>query len=137
MEIHADWKAFLSAHPKAAPQPAATITPDTAPAALSAAADANVTAPIGALDTAPAEPTAPDWPVWFYTAKAARSFDSALLGKLAYLVSGRETAGLPEDLLKSAARQCLRIPLIAEAPPSEPFGGRGRRGLSSAAAEPL
>ena len=46
MEIHADWKAFLSAHPKAAPQPAATITPDTAPAALSATADANVTAPI-------------------------------------------------------------------------------------------
>ena len=85
LEIHTNWQAFLSAHPKAE------------------------------LQQAEPQQAAPDSPVWFYTAKAARRFDEASFGKLAYLVFGRETAGLPEELLKSAPRQCLRIPLIAEA----------------------
>lgn len=51
-------------------------------------------------------------PIWFYTAKAARRFDEASFTNQAYLVFGKETAGLPEELLRSAPERCLRIPLI-------------------------
>ena len=61
------------------------------------------------------EAAGPQAPIWFYTARAARRFDEASFVARTYLVFGKETAGLPEELLRSAPERCLRIPLIPEA----------------------
>ena len=48
---------------------------------------------------------------WFLSTKAARSPWQADFQPGDYLVFGRETRGLPEDLITSAADQALRIPM--------------------------
>ncbi len=57
----------------------------------------------------------PDAPLWFYTTKARKSHDQGEFGKKAYLVFGKETAGLPDSLLETAPERCLRIPLLSRA----------------------
>lgn len=54
-------------------------------------------------------------PLWFYTTKATRRHDQAMYGKRAFLIFGKETAGLPDGLLEEHPEQCVRIPLIEEA----------------------
>ena len=48
---------------------------------------------------------------WFLSTKAARSPWQADFQPGDYLVFGRETRGLPKDLITSAADQALRIPM--------------------------
>ena len=51
---------------------------------------------------------------YFFTTKAARPYTEARYdgdGEIC-LVFGRETKGLPEDLLRSHSQQCVRIPML-------------------------
>ena len=53
--------------------------------------------------------------MFFATTKAPRSYDQARYSDGDYLVFGRETRGLPEDLLSKCYEQCIRIPMRPEA----------------------
>jgi tRNA (cytidine/uridine-2'-O-)-methyltransferase len=57
----------------------------------------------------------PDARPWFFSTKAERRHDQAVYGGKAYLVFGKETAGLPDDLLRDAPERRLRIPIMARA----------------------
>lgn len=48
---------------------------------------------------------------WLYTTKAGRSFVDVRYRPGDYLIFGRETSGLPDDLLAAHAGRRLRIPL--------------------------
>ncbi len=51
----------------------------------------------------------------FITKKAAQAYDRIDFSGEIYLVFGKETAGLPEDLLKCHSDLCYRIPMRSEA----------------------
>lgn len=56
----------------------------------------------------------PDGEFWFCTTKAARSYCDVCLApkdKEVFLVFGKETRGLPEELLRSNTERCIRIPM--------------------------
>jgi len=53
---------------------------------------------------------------YFYlTTKAGQSYDEAKFEDDDYIVFGKETKGLPEELLKGDLEHCLRIPMIEDA----------------------
>ena len=52
-----------------------------------------------------------DAPRFFFTTKAPRRHTDVTFPKGAFLVMGKETAGLPEWLLEREQRHCLRIPM--------------------------
>lgn len=54
---------------------------------------------------------APDARMWFLSTKASASPWDAEFRPGDYLVFGRETKGLPEDLVDSAGERALRIPM--------------------------
>lgn len=74
-----------------------------------------------------------DWPaflaseapqrLWFFSAHATRSVFDADIRRGDHLVFGKETAGLPDDLLSQHADRCLRFPMVP-----------GERGLNLATA---
>lgn len=49
--------------------------------------------------------------LYFFSSKGKRTHASVKYGKGCYLVFGKETAGLPEWLLKQYPDSCLRIPM--------------------------
>ena len=51
--------------------------------------------------------------LWFFSAHATRSVFDADLCRGDYLIFGKETAGLPPQLLERHADRCLRFPMIA------------------------
>ena len=51
----------------------------------------------------------------FATTKAPRDYCQAAYGPDDYLVFGRETKGLDEDLLAANYNRCIRIPMVADA----------------------
>lgn len=51
---------------------------------------------------------------WFFTTKGRKKYSDAKFGEGDFLVFGKETKGLPEELLKAHAEFCLRIPMIGE-----------------------
>ena len=51
----------------------------------------------------------------FATPKASRDYCEAAYGPDDFLVFGRETRGLDEDLLAANYDRCIRIPMVAEA----------------------
>ena len=51
---------------------------------------------------------------WFFTTKGLNRHSDAKLKEGDFLVFGKETKGLPEQLLKEHKEQCLRIPMIVE-----------------------
>ena len=53
--------------------------------------------------------------IWLMTTKAPRSYAQAEFSPDCYLVFGKETKGLPEELLAQHPDRCLRIPIRAEA----------------------
>ena len=57
----------------------------------------------------------PDHRMHFATTKAPRSYDQVQYADGDFLVFGRETRGLPEDLLARCYDQCIRIPMRPEA----------------------
>lgn len=51
---------------------------------------------------------------WFFTTKGLKRHSDAGLMEGDFLVFGRESKGLPEELLKANRQTCLRIPMIGE-----------------------
>lgn len=56
----------------------------------------------------------PDARMWFFTTKGRKKHSDAQFKEGDFLVFGKETRGLPEELLLGHAEQCLRIPMIGE-----------------------
>jgi len=57
----------------------------------------------------------PDNKFHFVTTKADRLYTEATYTPGDFLVFGKETAGLPEALLKANREHCIRIPMISQA----------------------
>ena len=53
--------------------------------------------------------------MWCLSTKAPRCYTEAAFQDECYLLFGKETKGLPEDLLDAHYDQCVRIPMKAEA----------------------
>ena len=51
---------------------------------------------------------------FYFTTKAPRAYTQAQMQRGDYLVFGRETKGLPEELLVQHKEECVRIPMIEE-----------------------
>lgn len=51
---------------------------------------------------------------WFFTTKGLLKHSDAKFKEGDFLVFGKESKGLPEELLKERKSQCLRIPMIGE-----------------------
>lgn len=56
----------------------------------------------------------PDAHFWYFTTKGLKKHSDASFSENDFLVFGKETKGLPEELLKSNKEQCLRIPMLGE-----------------------
>jgi len=52
---------------------------------------------------------------YFLTTKAKKCYTDVSYEKDCYLVFGKETAGLPQEILQANPQTCVRIPMIAEA----------------------
>ena len=52
---------------------------------------------------------------YYFTTKGQHTYSDVLYPDGAYIVFGREDAGLPEELLYANGKQCVRIPMIAGA----------------------
>ena len=50
-------------------------------------------------------------PLFYFTSKAPRSFSEAVYPERVFLLFGKETAGLPEELLSAHPERCVRIPM--------------------------
>ena len=57
----------------------------------------------------------PDARVWMCTTKARRAYSEVSYGPDDYLMFGKESAGIPEELLVADEAHCIRIPMAAEA----------------------
>ncbi len=53
--------------------------------------------------------------IWLLSTKAPRAYTQASFRDGCWLFFGKETKGLPEELLEKHAERCLRIPMRAEA----------------------
>ena len=53
--------------------------------------------------------------IWLLSTKAPRSYAEAQFSEDCWLFFGKETKGLPEDLLAKYRERCLRIPIRQEA----------------------
>lgn len=49
---------------------------------------------------------------YFFTTKARKNYSSVEFKEGDFLVFGKETRGLPEELLKAHAENCVRIPML-------------------------
>lgn len=52
---------------------------------------------------------------YFFSTKAQNRYSDISYPDKAYLFFGKETAGLPEELLKANPERCVRIPMISDA----------------------
>lgn len=52
---------------------------------------------------------------WFFTTKAKKSYCDVKYEDNCYLVFGRETAGIDEDILYKNYKRCVRLPMVDEA----------------------
>lgn len=53
--------------------------------------------------------------IWLATTKAPRTYTEAELTDGAYILFGKETAGLPQYLREKYRDRCIRLPMISEA----------------------
>ena len=56
----------------------------------------------------------PDGAFFYFTTKALQRHSDITYPDRAYLFFGKETAGLPEPLLKAHPERCVRIPMVEE-----------------------
>ena len=56
----------------------------------------------------------PESAFWYFTTKGRKTHVDAALSRGDFLVFGKETKGLPEELLVLHPEQCLRIPMLGE-----------------------
>ncbi len=52
--------------------------------------------------------------VWYATTKARRSYTEAEFGPDDYIMFGKESAGIPEEILVEHEESCIRIPMLPE-----------------------
>ena len=52
---------------------------------------------------------------YFFSTKAQNRYSDISYADKSYLFFGKETAGLPEELLKANPERCVRIPMISDA----------------------
>ena len=52
--------------------------------------------------------------IWMATTKAQRVYSDVTFGENDYLMFGRESAGIPEELLVEYEENCIRIPMLDE-----------------------
>ena len=50
--------------------------------------------------------------IWMATTKARRAYTDVSYGPEDYIMFGRESAGIPEELLASHEESCIRIPML-------------------------
>lgn len=55
----------------------------------------------------------PDAKIWMATTKAKRSYTEAGYGADDYIMFGKESAGIPEELLVEHEENCIRIPMLS------------------------
>ncbi|MBO7708886.1 MAG: tRNA (cytidine(34)-2'-O)-methyltransferase [Lachnospiraceae bacterium] len=56
----------------------------------------------------------PEVPLYFATTKARQLYTDVSYEADAYLVFGKESAGIPEEILMQYPKRCVRIPMIGE-----------------------
>ncbi len=56
----------------------------------------------------------PNAEMYFFSTKARRCYADVEYGDNVFLVFGKETAGLPESLLRANEEHCVRIPMFGE-----------------------
>lgn len=52
--------------------------------------------------------------IWYATTKARRLYSEASFGSDDYIMFGKESAGIPEELLVEHGETCIRIPMLDE-----------------------
>lgn len=52
--------------------------------------------------------------IWMATTKAKHSYTEAAYGPEDYIMFGRESAGIPEEILVEYPESCIRIPMLPE-----------------------
>lgn len=52
--------------------------------------------------------------IWYATTKAKRLYTEASFGNDDYIMFGKESAGIPEELLVEHEETCIRIPMLTE-----------------------
>ena len=52
--------------------------------------------------------------IWYATTKAKRTYTEVSFGPEDYLMFGKESAGIPEEILVENEEQCIRIPMLPE-----------------------
>lgn len=52
--------------------------------------------------------------VWYATTKAKRSYTEVNFGPDDYIMFGKESAGIPEEILVENEEQCIRIPMLPD-----------------------
>ncbi len=52
--------------------------------------------------------------VWYLTTKAEKSYAEAEFGSDDFLMFGKETAGIPEEILVENRERCIRIPMMKD-----------------------
>ncbi|MCG8454303.1 MAG: tRNA (cytidine(34)-2'-O)-methyltransferase [Spirochaetales bacterium] len=57
----------------------------------------------------------PDAPLWYFTTKAKKSHVEGQFSQRVFLVFGKETAGLPDEMIAQDMDHCLRIPIHEKA----------------------
>lgn len=56
--------------------------------------------------------THPNAKIWYCTTKAEKSYTDVKIGPDDYLMFGKESAGIPEEILVENRQQCIRIPML-------------------------
>ncbi len=52
--------------------------------------------------------------IWYATTKARRSYADVSFGPDDYIMFGKESAGIPEEILTQNESSCIRIPMISD-----------------------
>lgn len=52
--------------------------------------------------------------IWYATTKAKRSYSEVSFGENDYIMFGKESAGIPEEILVNNEETCIRIPMKPE-----------------------
>lgn len=56
----------------------------------------------------------PDAKIYYATTKAHKRYDEVKFGPNDYIMFGKETAGIPEEILVEHEENCIRIPMFKE-----------------------
>ena len=52
--------------------------------------------------------------IWYATTKARRAYTEVTFGEDDYIMFGKESAGIPEEILVDNEESCIRIPMLPE-----------------------